>query len=278
MRPCVPLPQATQGADHRSVKSWSLIVLVGLLAHAMAPQSNAAHPATRWQPAPDLTWQVQFSGPIDLSVRADVYDLDAFETSPRLVRRLHDRGRFAICYINAGAWEDWRPDAARFPASVKGKRLDGWPGERWLDIRRIDVLGPILRDRIAMCAGKGFDGVEFDNVNGYSNPTGFPLRRADQLMFNRWLADAAHAAGLAVGLKNTLDLAGELEPDFDFAILEQCYQYRECALAQPFLEAAKPVVDIEYSAKRADFCPRTDRLGIYAMRKRLALDAWRRAC
>jgi hypothetical protein len=232
----------------------------------------------RWIPQGRLTWQMQFSGPIDISVRANVYDIDMFESTARLVRRLHNRGRKVVCYINAGAWENWRPDAARYPPELKGRPLDGWPGEKWLDIRRLDLLGPILTDRLQMCRDKGFDGVEFDNVDGYSNNSGFSLTRADQLRFNRWLASAAHAHGLAVGLKNTLQLAHELEPVFDFAILEQCAQYRECSMAAPFLEADKPVLDIEYTVARSGFCPRAERLGIFAMRKRLELDAWRRTC
>ena len=193
-------------------------------------------------------------------------------------RRLHGAGHEVVCYINAGAWEDWRPDAARYPKSVKGRALDGWPGERWLDVSRMDVLGPIISDRISLCAAKGFDGVEFDNVDGYSNATGFGLTAHDQLAFDRWLADAAHAAGLAAGLKNTLGLAGKLEPRFDFAILEECFEYRECGRARPFLDADKPVLDVEYALSRADFCDPIERLGIFAMRKRLALGAWRRAC
>ncbi len=254
--------------------------LLLVLAALLVPLSTASTHAARghWQPRGSLSWQIQFSGRVDRTVRADVFDLDAFETSSRLVRRLHDAGHRVVCYINAGAWESWRPDAARYPKSVRGRALDGWPGERWLDIRRIDVLGPIISDRISLCAAKGFDGVEFDNVDGYSNRTGFALTAHDQLAFDRWLADAAHSAGLAAGLKNTLGLGAKLEPRFDFAILEECFEYRECGQARPFLDADKPVLDVEYALRRADFCAPTERLGIYAMRKRLALDAWQRAC
>ncbi len=140
------------------------------------------------------------------------------------------------------------------------------------------MLKPIIRDRLELCRAKGFDGVEFDNVDGYSNDTGFALRRADQLRFNRWLAVAAHDHGLAVGLKNTLSLADDLVSSFDFALLEQCFQYHECELAQPFIDAGKPVVDIEYSLERARFCNEAGELGISAMRKRLSLNAWRRSC
>ena len=244
---------------------------------ALAVWPAAAAPA-RWRPAADVTWQVQFSGRPDMSMDADVFDLDLFDTTAAAVADLHASGRRVICYINAGAWESWRPDAGRYPRTVKGKKLEGWPGERWLDIRRLDVLGPILEDRLDLCRARGFDGVEFDNVNGYTNPTGFALRRADQLAFNRWLAAQAHDRGLAVGLKNTLELAEELEPDFDFAILEQCFFYRECGLAGPFIDAGKTVLDIEYDLARRRFCDRAADLGITAMRKHLDLDAWRRPC
>ena len=225
-----------------------------------------------------LTWQIQFTGRIDRTVDVAAFDLDVFDTPARLVSRLQAQGRHVVCYINAGAWENWRTDADEYPAAVKGKPLDGWPGERWLDIRRIDVLGPIISDRLDICAAKGFDAVEFDNVDGYSNSTGFLLTADDQLAFDRWLADDAHAHGLGVGLKNTLSLADQLEPRFDFAILEQCFQYRECNLVQPFLSADKPVLDVEYKLARSQFCTKASNLGLFAMRKRLELDAWRRVC
>ncbi len=221
---------------------------------------------------------MQFSGAIDRSVVADAYDIDAFESSASLVSKLHARGRHVVCYIDAGSWENWRPDADRYPASVKGRTMDGWPDERWLDIRRIDLIGPIIDDRVSMCAAKGFDGVEFDNVDGYSNQTGFPLTAADQLAFDRWLADTAHSHGLAVGLKNTPSLAEELEPNFDFVVVEQCVQYSECGAFRPFLDANKPMLDIEYGVKPANFCSKAVRLGFFAMRKHLELDAWRRTC
>jgi len=254
-----------------------LAAALALLAAALLGMPSTAR-AAHWVPAPTVTWQIQFSGQIDLSVDADVFDLDMFDTSARLVRKVHQRGARAICYINAGAWENWRPDTDRYPSSVKGSDLDGWPGEKWLDIRRIDILGPILGDRLELCRAKGFDGVEFDNVDGYTNDTGFDLSRTDQLAFNRWLAAAAHAEGLAVGLKNALGIVDELEPDFDFAIVEQCFYYRECALTMPFVEAGKAVIDVEYELARGSFCAKATRLGISAMRKHLNLDAWRRLC
>lgn len=45
----------------------------------------------------------------------DAYDLDGFDTSKATVDRIHANGGKAICYINVGSWENWRPDKGRFP-------------------------------------------------------------------------------------------------------------------------------------------------------------------
>lgn len=229
------------------------------------------------RPPAGATWQWQLQGRIDHSVPAQVYDVDGFETSAAEVARLRGAGRYTVCYVSAGAWERWRPDRGRFPAATLG-RSNGWPGERWLDVRRLRQLAPVLRARIAMCARKGFDAVEPDNVDGYSNDTGFPLTARDQLRFNRWLARTAHRAGLAIALKNDLEQAQALEPSFDFAILEQCFQYRECGRARPFLRAGKAVFDAEYAVPTTRFCAQARRLGIDAIRKRLDLGVWRQTC
>jgi hypothetical protein len=221
---------------------------------------------------------MQFTGDLDLTVPADAYDVDLFDTAATTVADLHRRGRTVVCYINAGAWEDWRPDASAYPAAVKGRALDGWPGERWLDIRAIDTLRPILRARLDACRRKGFDGVEFDNVDGYTNGTGFPLAADDQLRFDRMLAREAHRRSLAVGLKNDLDQVRQLEPSFDFAIDESCWDFDECQRLHWFDDAGKAVLVIEYTPARAQFCPTITGLGYFGMRKHLELDAWRRVC
>ena len=104
-----------------------------------------------------------------------MYDIDMFDHSSEVVASLQAKGRKVICYISAGSLEDWRPDADQFPKSVLGKSLEGWVGERWLDIRQIDLLAPIMTARMDLCKEKGFDGIEPDNIDGYINDTGFPL-------------------------------------------------------------------------------------------------------
>jgi hypothetical protein len=229
------------------------------------------HPALRtsWQ------WQLQFN--VDTSFDVRMYDIDGFDSSKGLVAKLHRAGRKVVCYIDVGSWESWRPDAKRFPAVVLGSS-NGWPGERWLDIRRLDILGPIMQRRLNMCAAKGFDAVEFDNVDGYTNKTGFPLTGAQQLRYDVFLANQAHRRGMSAVLKNDLGQIPRLLPYFDFALNEQCHQYRECAALNAFVNAGKAVFGVEYSLSKPAFCPSADASNFNFLKKRLALGPWRSPC
>lgn len=241
------------------------------------PVTSRPPAATWWRPAVGLSWQWQLTGTVDLTVDATVYDLDMFETDSATVSRLHAMKRHVICYIDVGSWEDFRPDAGAFPESVKGAS-NGWPGERWLDIRQTDVLRPLMTKRLQQCADKGFDGVEPDLMDGFSNATGFPISAADQLRYNRMIAGIAHSLGLAVGLKGDPEQASVLVSDFDYAINEQCVEFDECGLLRPFIAAGKPVFHVEYDLAPAEFCPVTRPLHFSSMRKHLDLDAWREPC
>jgi hypothetical protein len=231
----------------------------------------------RWQPRPGLAWQWQLDGRVDPSADVPVYDIDGFENSAADVARLHRAGRKVICYVNVGAWEDFRPDRDAFPRAVLGGP-NGWRGERWLDIRRLSVLRPIMERRFDMCRDKGFDAVEPDLVEGYTEETGFPLTARDQLAYNRMIAGIAHARGLAVGLKNDLPQIPRLVDDFDFAVNEQCAQYGECARLTPFLAAGKAVFHVEYGVPVRAFCAESRRLGLSSMRKTPELGVWREPC
>jgi len=240
-----------------------------------APGSTprAGSPAGRWNPPVGVTWQWQLSGPLDLSVNAQVYDVDLFDTSAAQVGQLQSQGSKVICYLSAGSYEAYRPDSNKYPAAVLGNTLEGWPDERWLDIRQLDVLLPIIAARMDLCAKKGFDAVEPDNVDGYQNDSGFSLTAKDQETFNRALAQLAHDRGLAVGLKNDLDQVALLQPVFDFAVNEQCAEYNECSVLSPFIKADKPVFHVEYDLPLSSFCPTTNALGFSSLRKSLDLDA-----
>jgi hypothetical protein len=243
---------------------------------ALAPVTEVA--AAMWVPAISTTWQWQLTGTIDQSVAAAMYDIDLFDTPASVVASLHTQGRKVVCYMSAGTYENWRPDASQFPAAVLGKGVDGWAGEKWLDVRRLDLLGPIMEARMDLCRQKGFDALEADNVDGYANASGFPLSAQDQLTFNIWLANAAHGRGLSIGLKNDLDQVEALVGYFDWALNEQCFEYNECSLLAPFTRAGKAVFVVEYTLATTAFCTKAVELGFNAMKKNLNLDAARTAC
>jgi hypothetical protein len=231
-----------------------------------------------WRPRIPTTWDWVLSVvPHAPFKHVMMYDIDGFEASARTVASLHGAGIKAACYLSAGSWERWRPDADEYPQAVLGLPLSGWPGERWVDIREAVPGRPlyrILEHRVAMCAEKGFDGIEFDNVDGYTDHTGFPLTAADQLRFDTMLAAMAHRAGMAALLKNDVGQVRALQPYFDGALDEQCNQYDECAALSPFIKAGKPVLNAEYRDNRG-FCAADRRAGFDGVAFDLALDGRR---
>lgn len=245
---------------------------------APVPVSPTASTLGHWTPPLEASWHIQYSGEIDTTLPVEIYNLDLFDTSPATIADLHARGVKVMCYFSAGSYEDWRPDAANFPASVLGNELEGWPGEKWLDIRNLQVLAPIMLERIALAAQKGCDGVDPDNVDGYANDSGFPLAAEDQIAYNIFLSTTAHQNGLGIGLKNDLEQIPILLPFFDWALNEECFYYKECHLLQPFVEAGKPVFVIEYNLTPEEFCFQSIDLNFNAMQKKMELDAFRFPC
>jgi hypothetical protein len=128
-----------------------------------------------------------------------------------------------------------------------------------------------MERRIAMCARKRFDAVEPDNVNGWENKTGFPLTRAEQLRYNRWIADQVHRRGMAVALKNDPQQVRQLVGDYDFAIVEECFRYHECGFYKPFVAAGKAVFEAEYELPTSAFCVQAQALDFAAIRKGVEL-------
>jgi endo-alpha-1,4-polygalactosaminidase (GH114 family) len=279
------------------MRSWILLLLVFLVGCAPASELGTPTPiltevptlmpapssssATWWHPAPGLSWQWQIGDlDIDTSIDADVYDIDLY-VDQSIIDELHAKGRKVICYISVGSWEDWRPDKDQFPAEVLGRDYEGWPGEKWLDIRRIDLLAPILLARLDLCKAKGFDAVEPDNMEIYSNDTGFPLTYKDQLEYALWLADEAHQRGLAIGQKNASDQVKDLVHVFDFAITEDAFYYDWAKDMLPYIQANKPVFAAEYTDLPGDFdafCEQSSQLNFSIILKRRGLDAWIQTC
>jgi hypothetical protein len=258
-------PDATSGAD------------------AGAPMdATSATDASWWHPVLDMVWDWQLVTPVVPAAGIQVYEIDMFDNTSTVIASLHGMGAKILCYVDMGSWESYRPDANQFPQSVLGAQYAGFPDERWLDIRQIALLTPIVHARFDLALSKGCDGIEADNVDGYDTTahesTGFPLTYQDQLTYNRFLASEAHARGMAIALKNDINQIVDLEPDFDCEVSEQCFQYMECTMMMPFLHAGKAVFEAEYQLDPSTYCPMAVQLHISAIRKHPNLDSYRVGC
>lgn len=209
---------------------------------------------------PDITWHVQLQG-TPQNVDRQLYDIDLFDTPQATIADFKSKGHVVICYFSAGTYEDWRPDAQKIPEGVRGNNLADWPGERWLNVAS-DQLKPVMTARLDLAKQKGCDGVDPDNVDGYSNQTGFPLTKDQQVAYNRWLAGQAHSRGLLIGLKNALELVSDLSTEYDFAVNESCFDWNECEMLQPFASQGRPVFAIDYGGFDQKRCDRAQELGI----------------
>jgi endo-alpha-1,4-polygalactosaminidase (GH114 family) len=238
-----------------------------------------------WRPALATTWQIQLTGELVTDIDAELYDVDLFDAPQPTIDALKADGRRVICYFSAGSSEDWRPDFDQLDPAALGEPLDGWPGEKWLDHRHPSVWS-VMRGRLDLAVTRGCDGVDPDNMDGWLQTSGFDLNAADQLAYNRWIANQAHLRGLTVGLKNAGDQVPDLVDYFDFELNEQCHEYDECDQLAPFTAAAKPIFNIEYpgdaqdaQAAAADICPQALAADLRTLLLPYELDgAWRVSC
>lgn len=220
--------------------------------------TTTPHAPTWWQPSPNAPiawhWQLgqEFVFPRDVIPGVTVYDLDGELTSAETVAQLHALGPeiIVICYFDAGVYESYRSDAGSFPSEVIGKPDKGWENSYWLDIRRIDILRPIMENRVkSWCKDKGFDAVEPDETEVWSNDSGFPITKAENDAYNRMIANLAHQYSLSVGLKGNTTETGDLVDFFDWTLNEQCWEFDECDfIYNSFIRNGKAAFNIEYDA------------------------------
>jgi len=228
--------------------SWQFVDFVDVANGPWLDTITTSNMNENWyKPDYSTSWQWQLNGIINTNYDVSVYDVDLFDTSKEQIQALQSDGKKIICYFSAGSYEEWREDSSSFEQEFIGNTMDGWD-EKWLDINN-PTLKTIMEQRIALAKEKGCDGIEPDNIDGYTNDTGFNLTSDDQLRYNKFLAQEAHKRDLSIGLKNNLSQINELIKYFDFAINEQCYKYEECSLLLPFIEANKPVFQVEYNEK-----------------------------
>jgi len=269
------------------------------------PVACNTHAGACWKPATNARWQYQLEAAKDKSgnclfpttgginvgisgtpftgggtVQPTVFDID-FQTdgactggtitreNTGAVNAIHalqgGTGR-AICYIDAGGAESFRPDFPAYQAfndncggCLFGRPIGGFRNEFWLNInndrgQRTFILGQIGA-RLDRCVADRFDGVEMDVVDAWSNRTGLTITPDTQLLFNTALANLAHSKGLTVALKNDVEQIPDLAPYFDYAINEQCQQYSECGNYTTYFAPTKAVFQVEYKLSTSKFCP-----------------------
>ena len=188
--------RAVGGLGARRMVNWRAVFgAVIALALAAGPAGAAT-----WRPEQREPFDFQSVAPFNFTRLVGIMLLGVNETSLARVQELQARGVRTVCVINAGAWENWRPDSGADDRRRGRQQLCRLAGRALArHPRRRRGSADRCAKRLDLCQSKGFDGVLFDNVDGYANTTGFPLTAKDQLAFNRWLAAEAHARGLAVG-------------------------------------------------------------------------------
>ena len=232
------------------------------------PTATAA--ATWWHPGPLTSWQYAIGEPLPIAVPTNIGNVEAYDidegnvagTSTSQVAAsvgaIHAGGAKAICYVETGGWESYRSDASEYSSAILGSTVPGYTDERYLDIRQWSddpgptglTLGQILTARFQLCKDEGFDGVETDLDDTYADSTGFPLTMANELTFMTEMAGVIHGLGMAWFLKNDINgdsLIADIEPLADGTVNEQCWQYEECSALEPFVQAGKPVLNVEYA-------------------------------
>jgi endo-alpha-1,4-polygalactosaminidase (GH114 family) len=290
----------------------ALLAMIALAAGGASPAGAARwqpSPGARWQYQLESSDRgLKSTGGIDVRiceapasggtcVRPRVFDIDLYQdgrisgndhtVNRAAVDAIHRRGGHAICYVSAGTAERFRPDFGKYVRFDRriGHRLLGKPfsdrfsNEYWLNLNdgrgQRDFVLRRVAARTRKCASAGFDAIEYDVVDAHTQGrrvTGWRIGARTQLAYNRALAGIAHRNGLSVGLKNDLGQVPKLEPRFDFAVNEQCFQFRECTNNpapgyRSFTRAGKAVLQVEYQIPPERFCSEANRLGISSIKK-----------
>ncbi|MER5888873.1 endo alpha-1,4 polygalactosaminidase [Streptomyces sp. NPDC001941] len=250
MRHHRPAPHTTPRAASRRAALFAAATAVALLATACSggePDDGGKSPGGVRLPPAHAGFDYQIGGPY---------------TPPdgvRIVARDHGvapaRGLYNICYVNAfqaqpGAEDEWDKDLLLTDRSGRIAMDKDW------NEAILDISTPAKRARIAKkvggwiddCAAKGYDAVEPDNYDSYARAPKGRLTPEHAKEFLKALAAHAHAKGLAIGQKNTPELAPDRKRvGLDFAVAEECGTYDEC---DDYVEAfGSRVLAIEYTEK-----------------------------
>ena len=147
-------------------------------------------------------------------------------------------GLYNICYVNG--FQIQSEDVTWWKANHPDLMLRGTDGKIVIDpdwneimlapttpMRRTELAG-VIGAWIAKCAADGFDAVEIDNLDTFTRSHKL-ISENDAVAQMRLFADAAHAAGLPIAQKNSVEISGRREAmGTDFAVAEECDRYHEC--------------------------------------------------
>ncbi|MEO0394292.1 MAG: endo alpha-1,4 polygalactosaminidase [Pseudomonadota bacterium] len=236
---------------------------------------------SRWQPAPDAKFDLQFATPMQLQRQVDFLVLDLADALPNEVDTLVGNGTAAVCYFNGGSVNTQDDDFDLVEPLVVGRSLTTDPQERWLDIRRLDDVAGLVRGRLDRCLDKGFQAALVGNLENFLFRSGFPVGQRQQIAFNKFIADEAHARGLAIGMWNSRSQIAPLSSDYDFIVVSGCFTDGWCNETQPFIDNGKPAFLVEFAeGDRSDveFCQANQTFGTMGIIKRRILDGWLRLC
>ena len=307
----------------------SLIVAAGVIAGVLAVlalrQGHAAakrHAVTTWwQPTnsgpnngPEFQWELDHA--LNVTSASDMgtgalnaqgntapgpklYDIDGIENPASTVAALHKAGDKVICYIEVGSAGNYYSASGEnvpttYYAQLKaagdlGDKMSGYP-EYYLDINAPSTVSIIESMIKQQCAAKGFDAVEPDIDDSYTDRTGFSISEAQNEKYDEALGAYAHSLGLAWGQKNGDNdpaFAKALEPTTDFLLTEECNYYHTCSIVTPpYVKAGKLVLNVEYtndwggnaSADLKKFCPADISGGIDGGLFTAGLSGWHRPC
>jgi hypothetical protein len=233
----VDAPRRTPGA-----MLSPLMVMAMVLALVLTTAKPAA--AADWElPTANAKWDYQIGGDYPLPSGVRVVSRDWFIGEA-------PESAYGICYVNAfqtqadEAGVDRPDEKSNWPPHLVLTELGddpNWGGEYLIDIstadKREEAAAYVLEHMTSECADKGFNAVEFDNLDSWTRFDGTPVadevpfEKREAVLYAELLVDDAHDLGLAAAQKNTTDLTrGEARTQigFDFAIAEECGRWKEC--------------------------------------------------
>lgn len=177
--------------------------------------------------------------PVKLPGGVTLVGLDGPSTRPAQVAALKARGLYTVCRLNL--------TPASFPNG--------------------EARAALFTRRLGDCVIRGFDAVDPGDL-GAAGQTEAPRARQQRLDFAGWLADQAHAAGLAIfqhgalGDVNGRDQHGRVLADiFDGVLSGDCRAEKGCGALSAYVHRGKLALDLAAPGTGLD-CLSAERLGI----------------